>query len=379
MAGISRVLVSGGGVGGLTTATALRRHGVEVDLVEANPDHSVYGVGIIQPNNTLRALDQIGLADACLAQGGAFPGWRIFTASGELLVEQALTSDAAPHLPPVNGITRPRLQKILLDAARAGGAHIRAGVSIADLEQDGQAVDVVFNDGGRYRYDVVIASDGLYSDMRRRLFPEGPQPAYTGEGVWRYNFTRPPEVDWGAIYYGEATKVGLVPMSPTEMYMFIVSHEPDNPRFERVELAEKMRARLKGFGSLIAKLREKITNPSEVVYRPMENLILPAPWYKGRVVVIGDAAHATTPHLAQGAAMAIEDATLLGELLGRNAPLPDLLDEFMRRRFERARYVVETSAQIARWEIEEWTGIQNPDANPGRLASEASQRLMAIY
>ena len=128
MAAVSRVLVSGGGVGGLTAAAALRLQGIAVDVVESNPDHSVYGVGIIQPNNTLRALDRIGLAQACVAEGGPFPGWRIYDPSGRLLMEQSLTGDAAPHLPPVNGITRPKLQHILLDAAQSSGADIRTGV-----------------------------------------------------------------------------------------------------------------------------------------------------------------------------------------------------------------------------------------------------------
>ena len=168
-------------------------------------------------------------------------------------------------------------------------------------------------------------------------------------------------------------------MSPTTMYMFLVSHEPGNPRFERSDLAREMRARMEGYGGVVARLREEIIDPEQVVYRPMENLLLPSPWHQGRIILIGDAAHATTPHLAQGAAMAIEDAVLLAELLGRDAPLPDLLGDFMRRRYDRARYVVESSAQIARWEIEEWTGVHNPDANLGALIGEASQKLMEAY
>ena len=379
MPAVRNVLVIGGGVGGLTATTALRRQGIEVDLVEKNPDHSVYGVGIIQPNNTLRALDSIGLAQACVARGGAFPGWRIFDRDGNPLAEAPGTSDAAPGLPAVNGITRPILQEILLDAARGGGTEIRLGVSVATMDDDGDAVSVEFDDGTRGRYDFVVGSDGLYSDLRRRLFPDAPAPRFSDQGVWRYNFDRPPEVEWGAVYYGERTKVGLVPMSPTTMYMFLVSHEPGSPRFPRERLAELMRERLDGFTGLVATLRERITDPGEVVYRPMEHLLLPAPWHRGRAIVIGDGAHATTPHLAQGAAMAIEDAVLLGELLGREAPLSDLLDEFMRRRFARAKFVIDSSRQIAEWELESWAGIHNPEANPGRLLGEATQRLMEAY
>lgn len=379
MPAVSNVLVVGGGVGGLTVATALRREGIGVDLVEINRDHDVYGVGIIQPNNVLRALDRIGLADACVEAGGSFPGWRIFDAHGKHLMDAPNSSAASPRHPPINGITRPLLQRILLDAAREAGTTIRLGVAIDTMDDTGEGVDVAFTDGTRGRYDLVIGSDGLYSDLRRRLFPDAPKPQFSGQGVWRYNFDRPAEVEWGAVYFGRRTKVGLTPMSPTLMYMFVVTHEPDNPRFAPSELATLLRARLEEYTGLVADLRDRITDPAAVVYRPMEHLLLPPPWHKGRAIVIGDGAHATTPHLAQGAAMAIEDAVLLAELLGRDAPLPDLLDEFMRRRFARAKYVIDSSQQIANWEMEGWAGIENPDAKPGELLGHATQELMAAY
>lgn len=379
MPAVNTVLVVGGGVGGLTVATALRQQGIAVDLVEINRDHDVYGVGIIQPNNTLRALDKIGVADECVAKGGAFPGWRIYDRHGGHIMDAPNSSEASPAHPPINGITRPLMQQILLGAARRAGAAIRLGVAVDSLDDRGEAVEVGFTDGSRARYDFVVGSDGLYSDMRRRLFPNAPTPQFSGQGVWRYNFDRPAEVEWGAVYFGERTKVGLTPMSPTRMYMFLVSHEPENPRFARETLAEEMRARLDGYTGLVAALRQQIVDPAGVVYRPMEHLLLPAPWYKGRAIVIGDGAHATTPHLAQGAAMAIEDAVLLGELLGRDEALPNLLDEFMRRRFSRAKFVIDSSRQIADWEMEDWAGIENPDANPGRLLGEATHALMAAY
>ena len=379
MPAVDRVLVVGGGIGGLTAAVALRQQGVAVDLIEANRDHSVYGVGIIQPNNVLRALDRVGLADICVARGGAFPGWRIFNQQGGFVMEAPNSSDASLRHPPINGITRPILQQILVDAAQEHEVAIRLGVTVTALNDDGDGCDISFSDGSGGRYDFVIGSDGLYSEMRRRLFDDAPSPTFSGQGVWRYNFERPPEVEWGAVYYGTRTKVGLTPMSPTLMYMFLVSYEPDNPRMPADRLAELMRERLEGYTGLVAKLRDKITDPASVVYKPMEHLLLPAPWVKGRAIVIGDAAHATTPHLAQGAAMAIEDAVLLAELLGRDAPLAPLLDEFMQRRFDRAKYVIETSRQIADWEMEQWAGIDNPEARPGQLLSEATHKLMETY
>ncbi|WP_449472672.1 FAD-dependent oxidoreductase [Sphingobium chungangianum] len=379
MSAVSKVLVVGGGIGGLCAAVALRQQGIEVDLIEKNPAWTVYGVGIIQPNNTLRALDRIGLAQACAEQGAGYPGWRICDASGALLFEAPATSDAAPAYPPINGITRPRLHQILVDAATAHGARIRLGTTAETLDDQGERVEVAFSDGERAHYDFVIGCDGLYSDIRNRLFGDALRPQFTGQGVWRYNLPRPADAEWGALFFGPDSKAGIVPMSADAMYLLLVTHEPGNPMMAQDGLAEAMRTRMQGYSGIVADYRDQIVDDAGVVYRPMENLMLPAPWHRGRTVVIGDAAHATTPHLAQGAAMAIEDAVLLGELLGQDRALDDLLGEFMERRFARAKYVVDASSQIAAWELEEWNGAHNPDARPGELLHEATIAMMQPY
>ena len=379
MPAIRNALVIGGGIGGLTAGIALRQAGIDVDLVEINPTFSVYGVGIIQPNNTLRALDRIGLARQCVERGAAFPGWRVHDAHGNFLMDAPNESGAAPDFPPNNGITRPDLQPILSEAAYANGITIQLGTKVEELTDRGDTVDVTLSDGATRQYDFVIGSDGLYSGTRKRLFGDIVQPQFTGQAVWRYNFPRPERVRWGEIHIGPNSKVGLTPMRPDLMYMFLVSAEPDNPWMPPDDLATLMRERLAGFTGYIAELGEQIIDPAGVVYKPMENLLLPTPWNKGRVLIIGDAAHATTPHLAQGAAMAIEDAVLLGHLFARDQNVPVLLDEFMRRRFDRARYVVESSDRIARWEMEHWRGVQNPDARPGELLHEATLALLEEY
>ena len=379
MSAVSKVLIVGAGIGGLAAAAACGRQGIEVDLVELNTEHNVYGVGIIQPNNTLRALDSIGLADACVENGAPSTGWDMYDHEEKFLGEAASINTASPRHPAVNGMTRPMLQKMLIAAAQDAGANLRLGVTYEAFEQRDDRIDVTFTDDTTGSYDLLIASDGINSKTRALLFPDVPPPHYSGQFVWRYNFERPAEVVCGRIYYGKKTKIGLVPMSPTTMYMFLVSHEPDNPWLPAERLAPLMRERLQDFHGLIATLRDKIVDSSEVVVRPIESLLVPTPWYQGRAILIGDAAHATTPHMSQGAAMAIEDAVLLGELLGRDAPLSGLLDEFMRRRFDRCRHVVEKSGLLTRWEVEAWTGIDNPDADHAGLLTEATNRLMEAY
>lgn len=379
MTAIGNALVIGGGIGGLTAGVALRQAGIATDLVEVQPRFNVYGVGIIQPNNTLRALDRIGLARACVELGTPFPGWRLHAADGTRLMDAPNGTDAAPGFPANNGIPRPMLHRVLSEAAYAHDVAIRLGTSARALRDEGGTVAVDFSDGSTGRYDLVVASDGLYSKTRAMLFGDEVRPHHAGQAVWRYNLPRPPRVEWGEIHLGARTKVGLTPIGPDLMYMFLVSAEADGDWKPADRLAALMRERLDGFGPFITGLREQIVDNDGVVYRPAENLLLPAPWYKGRVLVIGDAAHATTPHLAQGAAMAIEDAVLLGQLLRQDRPVDDLLAEFMARRFKRARYVVESSERIARWELESWQGIQGSEARSGELLHEASVALLEDF
>jgi 2-polyprenyl-6-methoxyphenol hydroxylase-like FAD-dependent oxidoreductase len=379
MTAVRNVLVIGGGIGGLTAGVALRQAGIQVDLIEINPSFSVYGVGIIQPNNTLRALDRIGLAARCVELGTPFPGWRIHDAHGNALMDAPNATTAAPAFPPNNGITRPNLQAVLSEAAYAHGVGIRLGTKVEKLIERRDAIEVTLSDGTTQAYDLVVGCDGLYSDTRRRVFGDLVKPQFTGQAVWRYNLPRPKNLIWGEIHRGPKTKVGLTPMRPDLMYMFLVSAEPGNPRMPADRLAELMRERLVGFTGIVAELGEQIVDPAGVVYKPMENLLLPSPWNKGRVLIIGDAAHATTPHLAQGAAMAIEDGVLLAELLGRDQPFNQVMPEFMSRRFNRAKFVVESSDQIAQWEMEAWNGIENPIARPGELLHEATVALLEEY
>lgn len=379
MPAVSNVLIVGGGIGGLAAARGLRQQGIAVDLIEKEPRWTVYGVGIIQPNNALRALERIGLAEACLEHGGAFDGWRMHDAAGNVLFDPPGNRAAAPHLPAHNGITRPRLHDILIAGAREAGASIELGTTVGAYRDNGDHVDVTLSNGEERRYDLVIGIDGAFSETRRTLFGDRYPPQFTGQGVWRYNFARPAEVDTGAVFFGPDTKVGLVPLSTTLMYMFIVTVEPDDSRIEGVDMASAMRERLKGYTGLVARLREQIIDPAGVVYRPMMNILVDSPWRKGRVMIAGDAAHTTTPHLAQGAAMALEDAVLLGEVLGGDRDLDSALDEFMRRRFNRTKFVVDQSTQLAMWELEEWSGVVNPEANPGRLVELATAELMTEY
>jgi 2-polyprenyl-6-methoxyphenol hydroxylase-like FAD-dependent oxidoreductase len=374
-----RVLIVGGGIGGLCTAIGLARAGIESDIIEIKRDWTVYGVGIIQPSNQLRALAELGLADACVERGCAFMGWELCDSAGKVRARLPNSSVAGSKYPPINGIARPVLHDILAGEAQRRGVTVRLGLTVDGIDQGDDEVAVRFSDGTRGRYDLLIGADGTYSKIRELIFPGSAGPRFNGLSVWRYNFPRPPELTWGSGHFGRHAKAGLVPMSPSLMYMFVVTAERGKPKMDPQHLHSNMQERLAEFGGIIGELREQIVDPKGVVYRPMEPLLLPAPWYRGRVLLIGDAAHSTTPQLNQGASIAIEDGALLAQLLPQDRPLQDIFEEFMRRRFTRCEFVVNTSNQIGEWELAEFEGRPDPNEDNAGLLAEAGRVLAQPY
>ena len=346
-----RVLVIGGGIGGLTTAIALRQRDVSVDVIERDPDWSVYGVGIIQQSNVIRAVAQLGILDDYLDAGCAFDQVDIYIPTGQK-VASVPTPKLVDDYPANVGIGRPALHRVLGDRTKALGATVRLGVTAVGFDDDGDGVTVAFSDGGSDRYDAVISSDGLYSDTRAALFPALPHPRFVGQGVWRYNFPRTDQSGNIAVFEGP-TGVGLVPISPTHMYMYVTTPEPGNPRYPRDGLAAVMREKLRGVPApQIQALAEQITEDAAVVYKPLETLFVDGPWHKGRITLLGDAVHATTPHLGQGAGMAIEDSLVLAEELTRASDPEAAFAAFRARRVERCRYIVEASVAICESQVQ---------------------------
>ncbi|WP_249674288.1 FAD-dependent oxidoreductase [Pseudomonas abieticivorans] len=343
MSEVNKVLIVGGGIGGLCAAIALRRQGVAVDLVEIKSDWTVYGVGIIQQSNVVREMANLGVLDRYLDAAYAFEDVGIYNLEGQPLARIPGQRLAGPQYPANVGISRLALHKVLSGAAIEQGAQVRLGLSVEAFEQDAHGVDVTFTDGSQGRYGLLVGADGVYSKIRGMLFGDRYKPRFTGQSVWRYNFKRDPSIDHLASFVGAEGNAGLVPLSEDLMYLFSTSHEPQNPWFEPGQLAELMRERLRNIGGLIGELREQITDPSQVVYKPMEVLFVDEPWFKGRVLLIGDAAHATTPHLGQGAGMAIEDALVLSLELAGTGDMQAKLQRFMARRFERCKFISEKS------------------------------------
>ncbi|GGM93884.1 FAD-dependent oxidoreductase [Lentzea pudingi] len=359
MPSVDNVLVVGAGLAGTATAILLAREGVAVDLIEVKPDVAAIGSGITLQGNALRELRHLGVWERARAAGFCFDflGMRAPDAAGTLLVEVRDVRSGGPDLPATMGMPRPTLARILLDQAAVAGVKSRFGVTATRLEQDTTGVDVTLTDGSSRRYDLVVGADGVRSAIRRMVGIEiGPRP--TGMGIWRAFGPRPASVTHSDLFFGGPCHIaGYTPTGEDSLYAFIVEDVQDHSELDPERRLAEMRRLAADYHGPWDEIRSTLDDPSRVNYTRFETHVLPAPWNRGRVVLIGDAAHSCPPTLAQGGAQALEDATVLAELLLTNDVLDDSLwDAFSARRHDRVKTVVEASNQLGQWLLDHEQG-----------------------
>ncbi|MGY1773559.1 FAD-dependent oxidoreductase [Blastococcus sp. SYSU D00813] len=359
MTAVSTVLVVGAGLAGAATAIRLAEAGAAVDLVEIKPETTALGSGITLQGNALRELRTLGVWEQVSAAGYAFDvtGIRAPDPTGTVVAEIPDAKTGGPDLPAVMGMPRPELARILVDRATEVGVKVRFGTTHTELHQDDAGVDVTFSDGSTGRYDLVVGADGLRSWTRRAIGIElDTKPV--GMGIWRAFGPRPASVTRTDLYYGGPSFIaGYCPTGEDSLYAYIVEPAQDRSTLTPDEQLATMKELSQAYHGPWDEIRETLTDPARVNYTWFETHVLPAPWNRGRVVLIGDAAHTCPPTIAQGGAQALEDAYALTDLLRTREVLDqDLWDAFTERRFERAKTVVDASNQLAQWQLDHVQG-----------------------
>jgi 2-polyprenyl-6-methoxyphenol hydroxylase-like FAD-dependent oxidoreductase len=352
MTTVQNVLVIGGGFSGMSVAIELRKRQIAVDLIEIDPGWRSYGAGITLGGATLRAFRTLGVLEAFLERGNGSDGVHLRLPHGMQVASLPTPRVAGADVPGSGGILRPVLASILSDATRSSGTHVKLGATFKSLLQDESGVTVETTDGETKRYDLVIGADGLFSKVREAVLPDAPKPAYTGQAVWRAVVDTPEGVDTAIMWLGQGVKVGVNPVSKTQSYIFITEDQPTKQRIGEDELLPAIKKLMEPFSDPVVQcMRDQLTAESSIVYRPLEGMLVRGPWFEGRVVLIGDAVHATTPHLASGACIGIEDAIVLAEELEKASEVDAALNAFQARRYERCRMVVENSLRLGEIEI----------------------------
>jgi len=342
MAKIETILVVGGGMAGLTTAAALHQHGFTVELVERRETWQPVGAGFLVHANGMRMLAALGLASGVEQAGTVVSRWQFCNEQGEVLSDTDLEV-LWGHTGPCVGIERTKLQGALLP----GVAHVRCrlGTEVTSLVRNDAHVSVGFSDGSRGDFDLVVGADGIRSTVRALALTNA-APSYLGAMNWRSVAPiRPAGLTEFQINVSDGCVFGLVPLANGRTYAFAYVDHPQfrDPREGRLA---RLRQRFSTFGPRVAAYLAALERDDEVICSAMEWMEL-GNLHAGRVVLVGDAAHASSPMMGQGGCMAMEDACVIAEELRAAATVQAALESYVRRRKPRVEWVQRQSMGLA--------------------------------
>ena len=342
MAKIGTILVVGGGVAGLTAAAALHRHGFATELVERQQTWHALGAGFLVHPNGMRMLLSLGLAAGVLDAGTVVRRWQFCDEKGAVLSEtdlEALWGDTGPCV----GIERTKLQCALLPGV--ANVRCRLGTAVTSLVQDAGRVSVAFSDRSTGDYDLVVGADGIKSTVRALALTSA-APSDLGAMNWRsIGPIRPVGLTALQLHLGNRCVFGLVPMGAGRTYGFAYAvqprfHDPLEGRLER------LRNRFATFGARVREYLDSLECDNQVICSAMEWMESDK-WHSGRVVLVGDAAHASSPMMGQGGCMAMEDACTLADEVRAAATVESALTSYVSRRKPRVKWVQQQSMALA--------------------------------
>jgi 2-polyprenyl-6-methoxyphenol hydroxylase-like FAD-dependent oxidoreductase len=329
-----RILIVGGGVAGLSLAVALRQLGILPNLIERANDWRVEGAGLYLVGNGTRALQGLGLADELARRAHVIRTQTFCNHRGARLAEidvAAFWAGCGPCL----GLERAALHQLLV--GRVAGLPVRHGLTVTALEQRANDVTVRLSDGAVENYDFVVGADGIRSTIRHLTFGDTP-PRFCGQVGWRFLAPRPPTITGWTVFLGPQRAFLFVPIATDRVYCYADwtadRHLPDPPGGRLERLRELFAGFAEPVGAVLAQLEPAVSIQTSLIEEVVQQ-----PWGRGRVVLIGDAAHGMSPNMASGAALAVEDALVLAGLLAQSGAGPEVGAEFIRRRAPRVNWV----------------------------------------
>jgi 2-heptyl-3-hydroxy-4(1H)-quinolone synthase len=328
-----RILIVGGGIAGLGLCRALQQQGVVPDIIERAASWPAGGTGLYLPGNGIRVLGALGLSDHVLARAVCMSHQRIQDRTGRQLAEIELAPTWG-RVGPCVGIARGALHRVLLEST--AGVQVRLGTSVTDLSQHHDKVHVVFTDRSTGTYDLVVGADGIHSRVRQLLFGNI-LPRHLGQVSWRFLVDFSGAIDTWTVMLGPRRTFLAIPVGPNRLYCYADLATFANEDPTKGDLV-RLQALFRDFAEPVPSILGKLDGFDAIHFAPVEEIALDS-WVRGRVVLLGDAAHATSPNMAEGASMAMEDAVVLALMLRTHGSPEASLAAFSQRRQARIRWV----------------------------------------
>jgi len=370
-----RILIVGGGIGGLTLAALLGRRGFACDLIERTAAWAPVGAGITLGINATRILESAGLLERAIACGRVIEMASITNPAGRPLSRVALGEALRPW-----GVSL-AIHRADRHAVLVGGCEsvsIRLGTTLKSIAP-GEPSRVTFSDGSTGAYDLIVGADGIRSQVRELVFGDVPS-RYSGYACWRFVVNAPVDQTQMFEMWGRGKRFGIVPLTEGRVYSFATINTP--PRSEELATIDvaAFRELYANFEGPARPVLDALTSETKLIYGDLEEIVMDR-WVRGGIALLGDAAHAMTPNLGQGAAMAMEDAAVLAEEIASGDDLVAILDRYEKRRRPRAGQVQEMSRRQGRASQSESAmlcGVRDLVISllPNRLAIAGAKRLL---
>lgn len=347
-----KATIVGAGIAGLTTAIALQQKGIEVEIFEAAPQIQPVGAGLALAANAMQAFYKLGIADAIIAKGRKLPSFSFYNHRGKLL-----NTTNSIELGKKYGIDNFTIHRAALHSAlleQLGEIPVHLSKRAVGFTQNGNLITLQFTDGTSHITQCLIVADGINSPIRKQLLPTS-QPRYAGYVCWRAVIDSK-GFDWSETSetFGPMGRFGITPLADNLLYWYACTNAPKDSKHYANYNIEDLRKHFAGYHHPIKEILDRTENTS-LIYGPILDLAPLDRFAFGNILLIGDAAHATTPNLGQGACQAIEDAVVLANEMAKTTVHQNAFVNFEQRRLDRTRYITLQSRKVG--EVAQW---QNP-------------------
>ena len=314
---MKKILIAGAGIGGCAAALAMVQKGFEVTVLEKLDTIFTEGAGILLYSNALKSLDRLSILPEILETGYSMPGRTEFLDNRSNIIGTVTYKSIDDKYPSYIGINRQRFLDIIYKKAKLLGVEFRFNQKINYCTDTGNKISVTTESGNVIdNCDLLIVADGTNSCIRKQLW-KGSESIFSGFGLWHSMHDLHPNVKEKIIVILDDRRFGIIPISDSQMYIWASIKENKKRWITRSDQAKEMYAEFKKVDGFLKDIIEELNDNLYVHYTAVEEVNVNDSWHKNRIVLLGDAAHASLPFMAQGGAMALQDAVTLSNLLSK--------------------------------------------------------------